>query len=107
MAKIVYFITPKTIAKLSSKALEFLPVVGPTLEFGKKAAKATEMTDPVSASSRGIGMTFNFYFGKTAAVSVECTLWLGLSVAGSLTGNPALIAASAQFGNMVIDEIID
>ena len=65
------------------------------------------MTDPVSTSSRGIGMIFNFCFGKTAAVSVEYTLWLGLSVAGGLTGNPALIAAGAQFGNMVIDEIID
>ena len=107
MVKIVYFITPKTVAKLSSKALEFLPVVGPTIEFGKKAAKATEIADPVSASSRGIGMIFNFCFGKTAAVSVECTLWFGLSVAGGLTGNPALIAAGAQFGNMVIDEIID
>lgn len=65
------------------------------------------MTDPVSASSRGIGMIFNFCFGKTAAASVECTLWLGLSVAGGLTGNPVLIAAGAQFGNMVIDEITD
>ena len=60
MVKIVYFITPKTIAKLSSKALEFLPVVGPTLEFSKKAVKAPEMTDPLSASSRGIGILFNF-----------------------------------------------
>ena len=107
MPKIVYFITPKTIAKLSSKALEFLPVVGPTLEFSKKAVKATEMTDLVSASSGGMGMIFNFCFGKTAAVSVECTLWLSLSLAGGLTGNPALIAAGAQFGNMIIDEIID
>ena len=59
MTKIVYFIRPKTLAKLSSKTVEFLPVVGPTVEFGKKAVKVSEMTDPVSASSRGIGMMFN------------------------------------------------
>jgi hypothetical protein len=34
-------------------------------------------------------------------------LWFGFSVAGGITCNPALIAAGAQFGNMVMDEIID
>ena len=100
---IIYFITPKSIAKLTSKAAEFIPIIGPSLEFTKKAKKVTEMTDPVSASSRGIGILFNYCFGKAGAVSIECILWISLSAAC----NPALIAAGAQFGNMVIDEIID
>ena len=86
---------------------EFIPVSEPTLEFSKKAKKVTELTDPISASSRGVGILFNYCFGKAGAVSVECALWFGLSVTGGMTGNPALIAAGAQFGNMVIDEILD
>ena len=77
------------------------------MEFTKKAKKVTEMTDPVSASSRGIGILFNYCFGKAGAVSIECLLWISLSAAGGGTCNPGLIAAGAQFGNMVIDEIID
>jgi len=107
MTQIIYFITPKSIIKITSKAAEFIPIIGPSLEFTKKAKKFTEMTDPVSASSRGIGILFNYCFGKAGAVSVECILWLSLSVAGGVTCNPGIIAAGAQFGNMVIDEIID
>ena len=55
MPKIVYFITPNAIAKVSSKAVEFLPIVGPAVEFTKKSTKATEMADPVSASSPVLG----------------------------------------------------
>lgn len=72
MAKIIYFITPKSIVKLTSKAAEFIPIIGPSLEFTKKAKKVTEMTDPVSASSRGIGILFNYCFGKAGAVSIKC-----------------------------------
>jgi hypothetical protein len=51
MTKIIYFVTPTTLVKLGSKAAEFLPIVGPSLEFTKKAKKMTQLTDPVSASS--------------------------------------------------------
>ena len=111
MTKIIYFVTPTNMVKIGSKigtkAAEFVPILGPTLEFTKKAKKVTEMTDPVSASSRGVGIVFNYCFGKARAVSIECALWFGLSVAGGVTCNPALIAAGAQFGNMVMDEILD
>lgn len=111
MTKIIYFVTPTNMVKIGSKigtkAAEFVPILGPTLEFTKKAKKVTEMTDPVSASSRGVGILFNYCFGKAGAVSIECALWFGLSVAGGVTCNPALIAAGAQFGNMVMDEILD
>ena len=93
--------------KIGSKAADFIPVLGPTLEFSKKARKVTEMTDPVSESSRGIRILFNFCFGKTGAVSIECALWFGFSVAGGVTCNPGLIAAGAQFASMVRDEILD
>ena len=104
---IIYFITPKSIAKLTSKAAEFIPIIKPSLEFTKKAKKVTKMTDPVSASLRGIEILFNYCFGKAGAVSIECILWISLSAAKSATCNSALIAAGAQFGNMVIDEIIN
>lgn len=107
MTKILYFITPKIFVKLGSKAAEFIPLFGPTIEYQKKAKKLTQMSDPLSASSRGVGILFNFCFGKAGAVSIECALWFGFSVAGGVTCNPALIAAGAQFGNMVMDEILD
>ena len=96
--RIIYFVTPLSFVKIASKAGEFIPVLGPAIEFTKKAKKVTEMTDPVGASSRGIGIVFNFCFGKAGAVSVECALWLSLSVDGGVTANPGLIALGAQFG---------
>ena len=96
--RIIYFVTPSSFVKIASKAGEFISVLGPAIEFTKKAKKVTEMTDPVGASSRGIGIVFNFCFGKAGAVSVECALWLSLSVDGGVTANPGLIALGAQFG---------
>lgn len=106
MTKIIYFVTPKSIFTITSKAAEFVPILGPSLEFTKKAKKVTEMTDPISASSRGIGMLFNYCFGKAGGLSLECILWFRFSTAGGVTCNPTLIALGTQFGNMVIDDII-
>ena len=106
MTKITFFVTPKTLVKVTTKAGEFLPIVGPMLSYTKNAQKMTELADPVSATSRGIGMMFEYCFGKTAKVSAECVLWFSLSVAGGVTANPVLIAAGAQFGDMVVEEII-
>ena len=107
MTTIIYFVTPRSLVKIGSKAAEFIPILGPSLEFTKKAKKVIEMTDSINASSRGVGILFNYCFGKAGAVSIECALWLGFSVAGGLTCNPALIVVGTQLGNMVIDEILD
>lgn len=107
MTKITYFVTPRSLVKIGVKASEFIPILGPTLTYTKKAKKITEMTDPVSATSRGVGMLFNYCFGKAGALTVECSLWLLFSVAGGMTCNPLLIAAGAECGNLVIDEIMD
>ena len=64
MTTILYFVTPKTLAKIGGKAAKFIPILGPTVEYTKKAKKITEIADPVSASSRGIGILFNYCFGK-------------------------------------------
>lgn len=37
MTKIIYFITPKSIVTITSKVAEFVPILGPSLEFTKKA----------------------------------------------------------------------
>ena len=84
-----------------------LPILGPMATYTKKAKKVTELNNPVSATSRGIGLMFNYCFGKAGAMSIECILWLGLSTAGGLTANPGLIAGGAEFGNTLLDEIID
>ena len=105
MAKIIYFITPKGLVKITTKAGEFIPVLGPALTYTKKAQKMTDLADPVSASSRGIRMMFEYCFGKAAKLSTECFLWFGFSVAGGVTANPALIAVGATFGEMVIDDL--
>lgn len=92
---IIYFLTPKSVIKVTTKAAEFVPILGPGVEYIKKAQKLTDISDPVTASSRGVGMIFKSCFGKTAVVSAECVLWLGLSVAG------AVIAASVANPNPV------
>ena len=107
MTKILLFITPTSLIKLGTQAAEFIPIIGPTVEYTKKAQKVLDITNPVTASSRGIGLVFNFCFGKAGALSAECILWLGLSVAGGVTCNPALIAVGAQLGALIIDEIVD
>ena len=104
---IIYFIKPKSIIKVGSKATEFIPILGPMAQYTKKAKKVTELSDPLSATSRGIGIMFNYCFGKVGAMSIECILWLGLSTAVGITANPILIAGGAEFGNMLFDEIID
>lgn len=75
MTKIIYFVTPKTLAKIASKigtkGVEFLPIVGPAVEFTKKAQKVKDLANPVSARSRGLGLAFGFCFRKTAAVSLD------------------------------------
>ena len=106
MAQIIYFITLKSFVKITTKAGEFLWIIGPTLTYTKKAQKMTEFTNPVSATSRGIGMIFEYYFKKAGKVSAECVLWFGLSVAGDVTANPRLIAIGAQFGEIVVDDIM-
>lgn len=107
MVKIIYFVTPKTIIKVGSKATEFIPILGPMAKYTKNAKKITELSNPVSATSRGIGVMFDYCFGKAGAMSIECALWIGLSTIGGLTGNPALIAGGAEFGNLVLEEILD
>lgn len=74
MTKPIYFITPHSIVKVVYKLGEFAPGIGSSLSFTKKAEKLTKLTDPVSASARGIGLVFNFCFGKAGAVSAECIL---------------------------------
>ena len=39
MTKIIYFVTPTSLVKIGSKAAEFIPVLGPTLDFTKKRKK--------------------------------------------------------------------
>lgn len=107
MTKIIYFITPQSIIKVGSEATDFIPILGPIAQYTKKAKKVTELSNPVSATSRGIGIMFNYCFGKVGAMFIECILWLGLSIAADITANPALIAGGAEFGNMLLDEIID
>ena len=107
MTKLIYFITPKSIIKIGSKATEFIPILGPMAQYTKKAKKVTELSDPVSAISRGIGIIFNYCFGKAGAMSIECVLCLALSTAGGITANPALIVGGAEFENMLFDEIMD
>jgi len=103
---ILYFVTPKSVIKIATKGVEFIPILGPGVEYVKKAQKLTDMSDPVTASSRGIGMIFKSCFGKTLVLSAECTLWLGLSIAGGVTANPVLIGLGAQMGNLVVDDLL-
>ena len=88
---IIFFLTPQNFAKITAKSAEYIPVAGPLIEYTRKSQKLTELSDPVSATSRGIGILFTTCFGKTAVISAEWVLWFGLSIAGGVTGNPALI----------------
>lgn len=72
--KIIYFVTAKSIVTITSKAAEFVPILGPSLEFTKKVKKITKMTDFINASSRVIGILFNYCFGKAGIVFLKCIL---------------------------------
>lgn len=106
----LFFVSPKSVvtitSKVGGKAIDYLPIAGPTLKYIKKAKKVTNLSDPVSATSRGIGVMFDYCFGPVGAKSVECVLWLGLSVAGGLTCNPILIAAGAEFGDIILEDVL-
>lgn len=107
MTNLLFFIPPKLVAKLANKATEFVPVLGPFANFNKKVTKITSATNPISASTQGVGMLFNYCFGKAGAVTAECILWFGFSTIGGMTANPAFIAVGAEFGNMILDEFIE
>ena len=40
---IIYFITPKNVVNIDSKAAEFVPILGPAVEYIKKAKKVTHI----------------------------------------------------------------
>lgn len=107
MSKIICFLTPQSFVKVGTKIAEFVPLLGPTVEYSRKAKKITQISDPVSASAQGVRMLFTYCFGKVGAITLECSLWITLSVAGGVTCNPNLIAAGAQFGSLVLDEILE
>jgi hypothetical protein len=95
MVKIIYFVTPSGLTKLGTKDAEFIPILGPSLEFTKKTQKLINLSNPVAASSRGVGLLFNYCFGKVDAITAECILWFRFSIAADTTANPTLIAVGA------------
>ena len=107
MVRLVCFITPSSLIKVGSKAIEWVPIAGPAFKYTKKMEKFTGIADPVTAGSRGIGIIFNHCFGKLGALSLECVIWVSFSIAGGLFANPTLIATGAEFGNILLDEIFD
>ena len=101
MTKVVYFVLPSGLTevglqKLGLKSIDFLPVVGPSVSYLRKAKKVTKIANPVNAAARGISTISEFCFGKAATLSIECLLWLGLSTVGGVTANPVLIATEAD-----------
>ena len=106
MVQIRFFISPKSFVKVVTKAGEFVPIVGPLVTYTKNAQKATELANPVSATSRGIGLMFESCFGKTGKVTSECILWATFSIIGGITANPGFIAAGVTFGDMIIEDLI-
>lgn len=112
MIKVVYFILPSGLTEvglenLGLKSVDFLPVVGPSVSYLKKAKKVTKMANPINAGARGISVISEFCFGKAAVLSIECLLWFGFSTVGGVTANPVLIAIGAEMGNLVMEEILD
>lgn len=102
MVKVILFITPEVIAKISSKSIEFRPVISWSLDLSRKAVKLTKLSDLVSSATLAVGTMFEFSFGKIIAISIECTLWPSLSIAGGLISNPTITASGWSFSSMVI-----
>jgi hypothetical protein len=77
MTKILFFITPTSLVKLTSKigskAAGFVPVLGPTLKFTKKAEKVTKLTNPVAAGSRELGFFWNIVSGRSVLLQLNAS----------------------------------
>ena len=95
----------RVVDKVIEKSVEFVPVIGPGLKYIKTAKKVNKFANPVKATTYTAGMLLEICGAKYAKYSALCTVWATTTTAGFLTGNPALIAVGAQFGNMVIDDI--
>lgn len=106
MTKVIFFISPQSLVTTGTKAAEFVPILGPIADFSRKTKKLTQISDPVTATSQGVGILFNHCFEKAGAITAECALWFGFSTLRGLTCNPTLIGIGTQFGTMVIDELI-
>ena len=107
---ILYFLTPKTLAKFGIKAAGYIPIIGPTISFNKKTMKIVDgvsNSNPVTVASRGVNLALEYCFGKGVVLPVECALWMGFTIAGTVTVNGILLAAAAEMGNIILDEITD
>ena len=92
------------VEKLSAKAVEWTPVIGPGLKYVKTAKKVTKFTSPVKATTYTVGMLLEICGGKYAKYTAQCTAWATMSAAGIATGNPALIGIALEIGQEILED---
>ena len=91
--------------KIVSVGSEYVPIVGPVYKYSKKAMKVTKLTNPVSVSSRAVGLIVIICSGPVIKYPALRLLWASTTIVGGATANPALIGASLEFSEMLLEEI--
>jgi hypothetical protein len=81
------------------RVIDFVPVIDGLVKFTTTAQKISKISNPVTATSRGIGLVVISCTGPLVAYPALCALWLTYSGFGIATGNPALLTAGLDFGS--------
>lgn len=100
------FIPTSLINKVAEKSLNYIPLVGPVVKFTKKAKNITDFADPIRATTRASGFLIEACTGPIIKMPIFCVLWASSGILGVATGNPALIAYSIGFADIILEEFI-
>ena len=93
------------IEKVTTKSLEFVPLVGPGLQYVKRAKKVTKFSNPVKATTYMAGILLEICGGKPTKYATLCTVWATATAAGIATGNPGLIALGIEAGSEILEDL--
>jgi hypothetical protein len=93
------------VEKVVNKGAEFVPFVGPAYKYTRKAVKVTKLTNPVSPTSRAVGIIVIACTGPVIKYPALCALWGATAIVGGATANPALLGASLEFSEMLLEEL--
>jgi hypothetical protein len=90
--------------KVAEVGVSYVPVAGSAIKYTKKAMKVTTYSNPVTAITRATGYIVIICTGPVIKYPALCALWGGTTIIGWSTGNPALISASFEFADMILEE---
>lgn len=93
--------------KVTNKAVDYVPLIGPAFRYAKTAKKITNFSSPVKATTYTAGLLIEICGGKFAKYSAQCAVWATTTAAGLATGNPVLIGVGMEVGSQILEDFYD